>query len=75
MANQDGDGAEKEVSESMQAQVQVSQDPGVSDAAIAVKSATPRSGVVSRLLAQFSRMNDEYVDYQMEAGVWRKLAL
>ena len=54
---------------------QVSTDPGASDAAIAVKNAKPRSGVVSRLLAQVSRMNDEYVDYQMEAGVWRKLAL
>ena len=54
---------------------QVSTDPGVSDAAIAVKNAKPSSGVVSRLLAQVSRMNGEYVDYQMEAGVWRKLAL
>ena len=59
----------------MQTPEQVSMDPSVSDAAIAVKNAKPRSGVVSRLLAQVSRMNGEYVDYQMEAGVWRKLAL
>ena len=32
-------------------------------------------GPVSRLLAKVSRMNGEYVDYQMEAGTWRKLAL
>lgn len=54
---------------------QVSTDPGVSDANTAVRDVKPRSSVVSRLLAQFSRMNDEYVDYQMERGVWRKLAL
>ena len=50
---------------------QVSTDPGVSDAAtaVAVKDIKPRTGVVSRLLAQFSRMNDEYVDYQMEAAL------
>ena len=54
---------------------QVSTDPGVSDAAIAVKNAKPRGGMLSRLLAQVSRMNGEYVDYQMESGVWRKLAI
>ena len=59
----------------MQTPEQVSTNPGVSDAAIAVKDAKPRGGVVSRLLAQVSRMNGEYVGYQMEAGVWRKLAL
>ena len=59
----------------MQTPVQVSTDPGDSEARIAVKDVKPRSSVVSRLLAQLSRMNDEYVDYQMEAGVWRKLAL
>lgn len=59
----------------MQTPEQVSMDPGVSDATTAVKDAKPRGSVVSRLLAQVSRMNGEYVDYQMEAGVWRKLAL
>ena len=32
-------------------------------------------GPVSRLLARVSRMSGEYADYQMEAGVWRKLAI
>ena len=59
----------------MRTPIQVSTDPGVSDAVTAVKDTKPCGGVVSRLLAQLSRMNDEYVDYQMEAGVWRKLAL
>ena len=59
----------------MQTPEQVSMDPGVSEAQTAVKDVKPHGSVVSRLLAQFSRMNDEYVDYQMEAGVWRKLAL
>lgn len=32
-------------------------------------------GPVARLLARVSRMSGEYADYQMEAGVWRKLAI
>ena len=59
----------------MQTPAQVSTNPGVSDANTTVKEAKPRNSVVSRLLAQFSRMNDEYVGYQMDEGVWRKLAL
>ena len=30
---------------------------------------------VFRLLAKVARWHGEYIDYQMEAGVWRKLAL
>ncbi len=59
----------------MQTPEQVSADPGVSETLAAVKGVKPRGGMVSRLLAQFSRMNGEYVDFQMEEGVWRKLAL
>ena len=32
-------------------------------------------GAVGRLLARVSRWTGEYADYQMEAGVWRKLSL
>ena len=32
-------------------------------------------GPVARLLAKVSKLNGEYADYQMEAGIWRKLAL
>ena len=32
-------------------------------------------GAVARLLARVSRWSGEYADYQMEAGVWRKLSL
>ena len=32
-------------------------------------------GPVARLLARAARMSGEYADYQMEAGVWRKLAI
>ena len=59
----------------MQTPEQVSVDPGVSETLTAVKGVKPRGGMVSRLLSQFSRMNGEYVDFQMEEGVWRKLAL
>ena len=59
----------------MQTPEKVSQDTGVSEAMTPVKDGKLHRGVVSRLLAEFSRMNDEYVDYQMETGTWRKLAL
>lgn len=30
---------------------------------------------IARLLGKMAKMHGEYVDYQMEAGIWRKLAL
>ena len=33
------------------------------------------TGPIARLLAEVSKMSDEYAKYQMETGVWRKLAL
>ena len=33
------------------------------------------TGPVARLLSMVSKWNGEYVDYQMETGTWRKLAL
>jgi hypothetical protein len=32
-------------------------------------------GAVARLLAKVSKWHTEYIDYQMENGVWRKLSL
>ena len=33
------------------------------------------TGPVARLLAQVSKLSGDYAEYQMEQGVWRKLAL
>ena len=33
------------------------------------------TGPVARLLARVSKWSGDYADYQMEVGVWRKLAL
>ena len=33
------------------------------------------AGPVARLLARVSRWSDEYADYQMDRGSWRKLAI
>ena len=33
------------------------------------------TGPVARLLAKVSKLSDEYADYQMETGTWRKLAI
>ncbi len=35
----------------------------------------PHGGTIARLLAQVSKLGDGYAEYQMERGVWRKLAL
>ena len=32
-------------------------------------------GPFARLLAKVARLNGEYAEYQMETGIWRKLAL
>ena len=39
------------------------------------RSGEVQGGPVARLLAKVSRLNSEYTEYQMEAGIWRKLAL
>ena len=33
------------------------------------------AGPVARLLARVSKWNSEYAEFQMESGIWRKLAL
>ena len=33
------------------------------------------TGPVARLLARVSKWSDDYADYQMETGTWRKLAI
>lgn len=60
---------------SMQAPEKVTQDPGFSEALTPVKDGKLHGGPVFRLLAKVARWHGEYIDYQMEAGVWRKLAL
>ena len=39
------------------------------------KGSEVHGGLIARLLARVSRLNGEYAEYQMEAGIWRKLAL
>ena len=41
------------------------------------EQANPKAqgGRIARLLAQVSKLSDGYAEYQMERGVWRKLAL
>ena len=45
------------------------------DAAADSQDYKAHPGPVARLLHQISKLNSEYADYQMEAGIWRKLAL
>ena len=33
------------------------------------------SGLFARLIARVSKVSDTYAEYEMERGVWRKLAL
>ncbi len=41
----------------------------------APQDAKAHTGPVARLLAKVSKLSDEYADYQMETGTWRKLAI
>ena len=39
------------------------------------QAAKLHAGPVARLMAQVSKMAGDYADYEMENGVWRKLAI
>ncbi len=59
---------------------QVSTEGGTAAEAAAAGAPAERAGrlpggAVARLLARVSRWTGEYADYQMEAGVWRKLSI
>ena len=41
----------------------------------APQDAKAHTGPVARLLAKVSKLSDEYADYQMETGTWRKIAI
>ena len=49
----------------------VSQDT----ATAAPQDAKAHTGPVARLLARVSKWSGDYADYQMETGVWRKIAI
>ena len=53
----------------------VTPDTDVAEVRPPVKDSKPHSGTVVRLLSKVSKMHGEYVDYKMEAGIWRKLSL
>ena len=53
----------------------ISGNSGISEAPTQGSKSKPNGGPVARLLAKVSQMHGEYVEYQMDAGVWRKLAL
>ncbi|MYC37852.1 MAG: hypothetical protein F4X66_13215 [Chloroflexi bacterium] len=41
----------------------------------APQDAKAHNGPVARLLARVSKWSDDYADYQMETGTWRKIAI
>jgi len=55
--------------------VKAIQESGVSGAQPQSGERKPQGSPVARLLNRVSKWHGEYIDYQMEAGVWRKLAL
>ena len=52
-----------------------SPNAGMVNTAEAPNGSKGQSSVVSRLLARVSKLSDTYAEYEMERGVWRKLAL
>ena len=49
--------------------------PDTVNVATAPQDAKAHTGPVARLLAKVSKLSDEYADYQMETGTWRKIAI
>ena len=47
----------------------------ISDEGVGQPDTRLHTGPVARLLARFSKWSEDYADYQMESGTWRKLAL
>ena len=53
----------------------VSLDTATTVTPAAPQDAKAHSGPVARLLARVSKGLGDYAEYQMEAGVWRKIAI
>lgn len=53
----------------------VSLDTATVATTAAPQDAKAHNGPVARLLARVSKWSDDYADYQMETGTWRKLAI
>ncbi len=53
----------------------VSLDTASTDSQAAPPDSKAPAGPVARLLARVSKWSGDYADYQMETGVWRKLAI
>ncbi len=53
----------------------VSRNTGTAEFPAAPQDSKAHTGPVAHLLAKVSKWSGDYADYQMEAGVWRKLAL
>ena len=54
---------------------QVATDTGAPEVQFQARDSQPHTGPIARLLAKVSRLNSDYANYQMETGIWRKLAL
>ena len=66
-----GKQAAKEVSMTTQTQTPVSPDSAPRQNG----GNKPKASAVAQLLARFSKSAETYADYQMDKGVWRKLAI
>ena len=53
----------------------VIKDTNTAEIPAAERDTKLHTGPVARLLAQVSKWSSDYADYQMENGVWRKLAI
>ena len=53
----------------------VSPEPVASEVRPVARDGKVHNGPVARLLTKVSKWHGEYIDYQMESGVWRKLSL
>ena len=53
----------------------VSLDTATADFPAAPQDSKAHASPVARLLARVSKWSGDYAEYQMEAGVWRKISI
>ena len=53
----------------------VSRNSNASDVPVEGRDSKLNTGPVARLLARVSKWSSDYAEYQMENGVWRKIAI
>ena len=53
----------------------ITPNSGTTETPAAPQDSKAHTGPVARLLARVSKWSGDYAEYQMESGIWRKIAI